>query len=67
MASLFVYWVHVELAYGRPSLPLHENLPLPAVVIGYLAMVALMVLAIRVRDVVVGRFWTRAARLRPSS
>jgi uncharacterized membrane protein len=28
-ASLFVYWVHVELAYGFFSYPLHYALPLP--------------------------------------
>ena len=28
-ASLFVYWVHVELAYGEVSHPLHHALPLP--------------------------------------
>jgi hypothetical protein len=27
-ASLFVYWVHVELAYGFLSQPLHNALPL---------------------------------------
>lgn len=27
--SLFVYWIHVELVYGRFSYPLHKSLPLP--------------------------------------
>jgi uncharacterized membrane protein len=66
-ASLFVYWIHVELVYGSPSLPLHQNLTLPVAVIGYLAMVGLMLALLRVRDVVVGRWWTSAASLRPSS
>lgn len=66
-ASLFVYWVHVELAYGRPSIPLHENLSLSSVIVGYVAMVGLMLVLIRVRDAVVGRLWTRAASLGPSS
>jgi hypothetical protein len=26
-SSLFVYWVHTELAYGSASLPLHKRLP----------------------------------------
>jgi uncharacterized membrane protein len=28
-ASLFVYWVHVELVYGVLSAPIHRRLPLP--------------------------------------
>jgi len=26
-ASLFVYWIHVEMVYGILSLPLHRRLP----------------------------------------
>ena len=26
MASLFVYWIHVEMAYGRPSQAIHRGL-----------------------------------------
>ena len=36
--SLFVYWVHVELAYGVWSVPLHHALPLPIAVLGVVAM-----------------------------
>ncbi len=28
IASLFVYWIHVEMVYGVVSLPLHRQLPL---------------------------------------
>ena len=31
-ASLFVYWVHVELVYGVISEPLHRSLPFPTAV-----------------------------------
>ena len=34
-ASLFVYWVHVELAYGVFSTSLHKNLPLPRAVVAF--------------------------------
>jgi uncharacterized membrane protein len=34
-ASLFVYWVHVELAYGVFSEPLHKNLPFPMAVTAF--------------------------------
>ena len=40
--SLFVYWVHVELAYGVWSLPLHHKLPLVVSAIGVLGMVVAM-------------------------
>jgi uncharacterized membrane protein len=34
-ASLIVYWVHVELAYGNVSYPLHKALPLGWALAGY--------------------------------
>jgi uncharacterized membrane protein len=34
-ASLFVYWVHVELAYGFFSHPLHGALPLPWALVAF--------------------------------
>ena len=45
--SLFVYWVHVELAYGIFSFPLHYALPLPWSLFGYGLMLALMYTAAR--------------------
>ena len=40
--SLFVYWVHVELAYGVLSRPLHHALALPSAALAYLVLVVLM-------------------------
>jgi predicted acyltransferase len=40
--SLFVYWVHVELAYGMLSYPLHKSLPLAWAMVGLAAMFLLM-------------------------
>lgn len=43
--SLFVYWVHVELAYGVLTGPLHHTLALPSAVLAFLALVLVMTLA----------------------
>ena len=43
--SLFVYWVHVELAYGILSGPIHHTLSLPAAIVAYLLMVVAMTVA----------------------
>lgn len=45
--SLFVYWVHVELAYGNFSFPLHHALTLPWSIAGYVGLTLLMLLAAR--------------------
>lgn len=41
-ASLIVYWVHVELAYGAISHPLHKTMTLPWALSGYLLVTAAM-------------------------
>jgi hypothetical protein len=33
-SSLFVYWIHVEMAYGVISTPLHRRLPLELAMLG---------------------------------
>jgi uncharacterized membrane protein len=52
-ASLFVYWVHVELVYGVPSAPLHQRLSFPAALVALpafaLAMFALVQLKNRLQ------------------
>jgi uncharacterized membrane protein len=40
--SLFVYWVHVEVAYGVVSYPLHYALPLAWSAAGFVAVLLLM-------------------------
>jgi hypothetical protein len=40
-----VYWVHVELAYGALSYPLHRALPLRWAAMGVVGMIALMYFA----------------------
>ncbi len=41
-ASLFVYWVHVEIVYGVASQPLHGRLPFGAAVAAFAAFSAAM-------------------------
>jgi uncharacterized membrane protein len=45
--SLFVYWVHVELAYGFASYPLHSRLPLPWALAAFVGLTGLMLVAAR--------------------
>lgn len=63
-ASLFVYWVHVELVYGVFSRPLHRALPFGTAV-GYFALfsVGMFLLAMgKNRAVEEWREWRRARR-----
>jgi uncharacterized membrane protein len=55
--SLFVYWVHVELAYGFLSYPLHQALPLGWSLVG----LALMTLAMYGA----ATLWVRRAKGQP--
>ena len=41
-SSLFVYWIHVELAYGVVSMPLHRSLSLERALIGVILLSLLM-------------------------
>jgi uncharacterized membrane protein len=61
-ASLFVYWIHVELVYGYASWLWRHRLPVWLSVAAYLAFTALMFAAVRARDRYVVR---RAARIPP--
>jgi len=61
-ASLFIYWIHVELVYGYASWLWRGRLPLWGVVIGYILFCVAMYGAIEVRDRVVANW----RRIRPS-
>jgi len=45
--SLFVYWVHVELAYGFASYPLHRALPFGWAIVGFAVVTVIMYVAAR--------------------
>jgi uncharacterized membrane protein len=49
-ASLFVYWIHVEMAYGVLSLPLHRSLPFAVAVGAFLLFSAMLFGLVRARE-----------------
>ncbi len=51
-ASLFVYWVHVELVYGVLSTPLHRRLPFAAAVIAFAAFSFAMFGLVKLKTIV---------------
>lgn len=53
--SLFVYWVHVELVYGVPSLPLHKALSLEAALAACAVFTVLMLLLSMLKT----KYWDR--------
>jgi uncharacterized membrane protein len=63
-ASLFVYWIHVELAYGVLSGPLHKTLTLGEAVSAYVLFTIALFGAAKLKDQVVD--WWNTGRLQPS-
>ena len=68
-ASLFVYWVHVELVYGAASEPLHRNLPFPTAVAAFAVFSAAMFGVAMAKNALVARWkqWRAAAAAAPPS
>ena len=64
LASLFVYWIHVELAYGVLSGPLHKTLTLGQAFLAYAAFTMALFGAAKLKDQVVD--WWNTGRLQPS-
>src|SRR5258705_9433430 len=63
-ASLFVYWIHVELAYGVLSGPIHKTLTLGEAFLGYTAFTIALFGAAKLKDQVVD--WWNVGLLQPS-
>jgi uncharacterized membrane protein len=63
-ASLFVYWIHVELAYGVLTGPLHKSLTLGRAFTAYALFTVALFGAAKVKDQVVD--WWNTGRLQPS-
>jgi uncharacterized membrane protein len=63
-ASLFVYWVHVELVYGVVSTPLHRNLSLEAVGVAFALFASAMFALVMLKNLTVA--WWKAARATPA-
>jgi uncharacterized membrane protein len=59
-ASLFVYWIHVEMAYGVLSAPLHKQLPLEQVLVAVAVFTCLLYVLVKVK----GRVVARIAKIR---
>jgi hypothetical protein len=49
-SSLFVYWIHVEMAYGVIALPLRRALPLELSLLGTVLLCGLLYQLVRVKD-----------------
>jgi hypothetical protein len=49
-SSLFVYWIHVEMAYGAIALPLRRSMPLELSLLGTVLLCALLYLIVRWKD-----------------
>ncbi len=54
-ASLFVYWIHVEMVYGALSAPIHKRLTFEQALIAFALFSAFLFGVARVKDWVVGR------------
>jgi uncharacterized membrane protein len=55
IASLFVYWIHVEMVYGIVSLPLHRQLTLPQAGVAYVLLCVLLFGCVRLKNRIMGR------------
>ena len=49
-SSLFVYWIHVEMAYGSLALPLRRALPLELSLLGTVLLCAMLYVIVRWKD-----------------
>jgi uncharacterized membrane protein len=64
-ASLFIYWIHVELVYGYASWWWRGRLPLWGTAVAYIAFCALMYGALVLRDRVIRVWRARRTGVRP--
>lgn len=53
-SSLFVYWIHVEMAYGVISTPLHRGLPLELAMLGVMLLSLALFAMVQVKARVLG-------------
>jgi uncharacterized membrane protein len=63
-ASLFIYWIHVELAYGVLSSPLHKSLTLGQSFVAYTLFTIALFAAAKLKDQI-GDWWN-VGRLQPT-
>ena len=53
LASLFVYWIHVEMVYGVPSLWLHKTLTFETSIVSYVVFVLFLFGLVKLKDRIV--------------
>jgi uncharacterized membrane protein len=53
-SSLFVYWIHVEMAYGIVTAPLHRRLPLEQAYVGFLLFALMLYGLVKAKNRVLG-------------
>jgi uncharacterized membrane protein len=63
-SSLFVYWIHVEMAYGVLSAPIHRRLPLEWAYVAFLIFSLFLYLLVRLKEHAV-RFTIRTKAAKP--
>ena len=69
VASLFVYWIHVEMVYGVPSAAIHHRLSLEQWGVAWIAFALFLFGLVRLKQRLTGflrtspRFWTRTRAL----
>ena len=63
-ASLFVYWIHVEIAYGVLTGPIHKSLTLGQAFTAYALFTIALFGAAKLKDQIVD--WWNTGRLQPS-
>ncbi len=52
-SSLFVYWIHVEMAYGVVSTPLHRRLPLEQAYTGFILLTLALFAVVKMKNRIV--------------
>jgi uncharacterized membrane protein len=65
-SSLFVYWIHVELAYGIFSYPIHRKLPVWWSVAAFVVFTAFIYLVTRLKSRIVANWKARRAVPQPA-
>ena len=68
IASLFVYWIHVEMAYGVVSSPLHRRLSFPQAMLAFVLFSLFLFGLVRLKERLThGRAVTQRAQLHRST
>lgn len=63
-SSLFVYWIHVEMAYGILTVPLHRRLPLEQAYVGFLLFALMLYGLVKAKNRMLGFNRTQALGFR---